>query len=154
MRTSWHPLALSAILAAWLTTVGNLPLWLAILRLPETQGWHALVTVANLLMLVLALTLLFLSLTMWPRWRKPMGLVLLLVVTSTSYFMYAYGVVIDPSMLRNALYTDTREVRDLLSGGMIVALVLGVLLPGWWWWRQTVKEVPLRRLLPQQLGKV
>jgi len=54
--------------------------------------------------------------------------------------------------LRNALYTDTREVRDLLSGGMIVALVLGVLLPGWWWWRQTVNEVPLRRLLPQQLG--
>lgn len=152
MRSSWHPLALSAILAAWLTTVGNLPLWLAIWRLPETQGWHALITVANLLMLVLALTLLFLSLTMWPRWRKPMGLVLLLVVTSTSYFMQAYGVVIDPSMLRNALYTDTREVRDLLSGEMIVALVLGVLLPGWWWWRQTVKELPLRRLLPMQLG--
>lgn len=152
MRILWHPLSLSAILALWLTTIGNLALWTAIWRLPETQGLRALVTMISLGLLVLALTMVLLALIVWPRWRKPVGLVLLFTVTSTSYFMLTYGVVIDPSMLRNVLYTDTREVRDLLSGGMLVALALGVLLPGWWWWRQEVRKITLRRLLSQQLG--
>lgn len=151
-RAAWHPLTLLGVLALWLATAGNLPLWRAVWQLPETHGWHALATTLNLGLLLLALNLGLLSLLLWPRWRRPLGLLLLLVAASASYFMHTYGVVIDASMLRNATNTDLREVRDLLSGGMLVALLLGVVLPGWWWWRQPVRAVPARRLLGQQLG--
>jgi lipid A ethanolaminephosphotransferase len=149
---AWHPLALLLLLALWLTTVGNLPFWAAVWHLPQSQDWIALLTGLNLGLLLLALNVAALSLLIWPRWRRSGGIVLLFMATAASYFMHAYGVVIDASMLRNALATHAREVRDLLSGGMLVALLLGVLLPGWWWWRQPVRPVPARRLMAQQLG--
>ncbi len=151
-RSPWHPLTLLLLLALWLTSVGNLQLWQAVWQLPETYGWHAVATGVNLGLLLLALMLILLCLTVWPRWLKPAGLVLLFIATSASYFMHAYGVVIDTSMLANAVHTDAREVRDLLSWGMLGALLFGVLLPGWWWWRQPLRSVPARRLLGQQLS--
>ncbi len=151
-RAAWHPTALLGVLALWLATLGNLPLWLALWALPETHGGHALLTLLAWALVLLSVTLAFLSLWVWPRWLKPAGLLLLLTVTATSYFMQTYGAVIDPTMLANALHTDAREVRDLLSPTMGVALLAGVALPGWWWSRQPVRGVPLRRLLPRQLG--
>ena len=151
-RGAWHPTALLGVLALWLATLGNLPLWLALWALPENHGWHAGFTLGGWAVVLLGLTLTFLSLWVWPRWLKPVGLVLLLTAAVASYFMQAYGVVIDPTMLANALNTDAAEVRDLLSAHLAVALLAGVVVPGWWWWRQPVRTVPLRRLLPRQLG--
>ncbi len=148
----WHPTALLGVLALWLATLGNLPLWLTLWALPENHGWHAALTLGAWALVLLGVTLTFLSLWVWPRWLKPAGLVLLLTAAGASYFMRTYGVVIDPTMLANAANTDAREVRDLLSGTMAVALLAGVVLPGWWWWRQPVRTVPLRQLLPRQLG--
>jgi lipid A ethanolaminephosphotransferase len=48
--------------------------------------------------------------------------------------------------------TDVREVRDLLSWPMLGALVIGVVLPGVWLWRQPIRSVPLKSLIPRQLG--
>ena len=151
-RRPWHPLALLGVLALWLATLGNLPLWRTVWQLPETHGAHAPVMLGGLATLLLAFSLVVLALFVWPRWLKPAGLLLLAVSTASSYFMHAYGVVIDATMIGNMAHTNVREVRDLLSGGMLVALLLGVLLPGLWWWRQPLQAVPLRRLLPRQLG--
>ncbi|NIC40033.1 phosphoethanolamine transferase [Aquabacterium sp. A08] len=150
--TPWHPTALLAVLALWLTTVGNLPLWRAVVQLPESQGVHALFTVSALVGLVGGTTLAGLCALVWPRWLKPVGVVLLLVTAVSSHFMQAYGVVIDPTMLANAVHTDAREVRDLLSADLLLTLLAGVALPGLWWWRQTVRPVGAPRLLAQQLG--
>jgi lipid A ethanolaminephosphotransferase len=150
----WHPNQLLMILAVWLATAGNLPLWLAVWRLPESTGLSALTTLAGLGGVVLGLLLAFVFLLVWPRWLKPAGVLLLLVVSLTSYFMSAYGVVIDPSMVTNAINTDVREARDLFTGTLLVHLLLGVVLPGLWWWRQTVQPVPWMRLLMGQLGLV
>ena len=152
VRAAWHPTALLGVLALWLATLGNLPLWLALWALPETHGGHAVLTLLAWALVLLGLTFTFLSLWVWPRWLRPAGLLLLFTVTATSYFMQAYGAVIDPTMLANALHTDAREVRDLLNATMAVALLAGVALPGGWWWRQPVRAVPLRHLLPRQLG--
>lgn len=149
---AWHPLLLLLLLALWLATLGNLPFWAALWRLQQTEGGIPALTGLSLGLLLLALNVVVLSILVWPRWRRASGLLLLVMAAAASYFMNAYGVVIDASMLRNALTTDVREVRDLLAGGMLVALLLGVLLPGWWWWRQPVRAVPTRRLIAQQLG--
>ncbi|WP_233200669.1 phosphoethanolamine transferase [Limnohabitans sp. G3-2] len=151
-RTAWHPTRLLAVLVVWLATVGNLPFWMAIWQLPETQGMRALSTMGSLWLILLALLGWFLSLWVWPRWLKPAGLAMLVTVTSSSYFMLTYGVVIDSSMLANVVQTDVREVRDLLSWPMLAALMLGVVLPGVWLWRQPIRSVPARSLIGRQLG--
>ena len=151
-RRPWHPLSLLLVLALWLSTAGNLPLWRALWALTDN---HSLRTDLGLLgfgLIVMAATTVLLSLLVWPRWRKPVGVLLLLVAVANSYFMHTYGVVIDPTMMANTVQTDVREVRDLLSWSLLAALALGVVLPGWWWWRQPLQELPTRRLLGWQLG--
>ncbi|MFZ3160004.1 MAG: phosphoethanolamine--lipid A transferase [Rhodoferax sp.] len=147
-----HPVVMSLILALWLSTLGNAPLWLTLLGLPESHNPRAWLGIAGFGVVVLAFTVAFLCLVVWPWWRKPVGLVLLLVAAFNSYFMYTYGVVIDTSMLANAVQTDAREVRDLLSWSMLAAVMLGVGLPGWWWWKQPVQQTPARPLLARQIG--
>ena len=151
-RTAWHPTALLMVLTLWLGTVGNLPFWMAIWNLPETQGLRAVTTLGSLWLILVGLVSWFLCLWVWPRWLKPAGVVMLMTVASSSYFMLTYGVVIDPSMLANVAQTDAREVRDLLSWSMFAALVIGVVLPGVWLWRQPVLAVRAKPLILRQLG--
>lgn len=151
-RRPLHPLFMSLVLALWLSTVGNAPLWFTMLDLPESNHPGGWLGIAGLGLMVLVATVAFLSLVIWPRWRKLAGLVLLAVAAGNSYFMASYGVVIDPSMLANAVQTDAREVRDLLSWSMLPVFLLGVVLPGWWWWQQPVQQVPARALVLKQIG--
>lgn len=152
VRRPWHPLNLLLVLALWLSTLGNLPWWRALWALTETHSPRTLLGLSGFAVMVFALTTSFLCLLVWPRWRKPAGLVLLVIAASNSYFMFTYGVVIDPTMMANTAQTDVREVRDLLSWSMLVVLGLGVVLPGWWWWRQPVQTLPALRLAGKQMG--
>lgn len=151
-RRPWHPLSLLLVLALWLSTAGNLPLWRAMWALTDNHGLRTWLGLVGFALIVLSATAVLLSLLVWPRWRKPAGVVLLMVAAANSYFMFTYGVVIDPTMMANTVQTDVREVRDLLSWNMLLVLVLGVVLPGWWWWRQPVQKLPARRLVGRQLG--
>lgn len=151
-RTPWHPTALLLVLALWLATLGNFPLWTTLWGLPETHGLKASATLGTLVLVLLAATLVLLSLLVWPRWRKPAGIALLAVTASSSYFMSSYGIVIDPTMVANVVQTDAGEALDLLSWPLLVTLALGVVLPGIWWWRQPVRAVGRGRLVAQQLG--
>ena len=151
-RSAWHPISLLAVLSLWIGTVGNLPFWLAIWRLPETQGLRALSTMGSLWLILVCLLLWFLCLWVWPRWLKPAAVVMLITVTSSSYFMVTYGVVIDPSMLANVVQTDVREVRDLLSWNMLATFAGGVILPGLWLWVQPVRKVKTLPLIGRQLA--
>jgi lipid A ethanolaminephosphotransferase len=140
------------VLALWLSTLGNLPLWRAMWALTDTHGLRTWGGLLGFALIVLSATTVLLSLLVWPRWCKPAGVVLFLVAAANSYFMITYGVVIDPTMMANTVQTDVREVRDLLSWSMLVVLALGVVLPGWWWWHQPVQKLPARRLVGRQLG--
>ena len=151
-RAPWHPTALLLVLALWLATAGNLPLWRALWKLPEIHGLQSVVTLGSLVLVVLAATVLLLGLFLWPRWLKPAGIALLLITASSSYFMSSYGIVIDSSMLTNVVQTDMGEALDLVSWPLVVTLLLGAVLPGIWWWRQPVRRVGGRRLVLQQLG--
>jgi lipid A ethanolaminephosphotransferase len=151
-RRPWHPLSLLLVLALWLSTAGNLPLWRAMWALTDSHGLRTWLGLVGFALIVLSATAMLLGLLVWPRWRKPAGVVLLMVAAANSYFMITYGVVIDPTMMANTVQTDVREVRDLLSWNMLLVLALGVVLPGWWWWRQPVQNLPARRLVGRQLG--
>ena len=150
----WHPVALLAVLAAWLATVGNLPLWLAISRLPETRGLSAWLHLGQLMLAMFALLLATLGLLVWPRWRRVAGVLLLAVAAVSSHYMLSFGVVIDPSMMVNVVQTDWREARDLMTAPLFLAVAVGAALPGWWWWRRATRTVPPLQLVFQQTATV
>ena len=152
LRRPWHPTTLMALMALWLATAGNWPLWMTLHGLMPSQGAHGMLTLFVWIGALSGATLAFLAIWVWPRWLKVAGLFLLLVSAAANYFMFTYGVVIDPTMVSNALHTDAREVRDLLDPDMLVFLGAGVVLPGWWWWRQPLRRVHMGGLLARQLG--
>ncbi len=149
-RVAWHPLALDAILAAWLTTAGNVPLWLALARLardPSANHWGY---IAGFGLALFATLLAFFGLVLWRPWRRAAGLVLIAFAGSASYFMLSYGIVVDPGMVQNVLHTDTTEVQGLLGWPLFLALLFGVVLPGAWWCRARTIEVHWKRVLWQR----
>lgn len=149
---------LESVLAVWLATLGNLPLWRAVMALPETQrpaGWFGVLVLVLLLTvsLVVVLGVLMGVLSHRPA-RRLAGLALLGMSALASHFMASFGVVIDPGMLANVFHTDALEVRGLLGWPIVFALIAGVVLPGWFWWRTPVRPVPWGRLAGQRAALV
>lgn len=140
------PNALVVWVGLWLMTVGNTVLWMHV---------APLVSVTVLLVLGAALFSVWLALMQWLQWPlvlKPVLVLAVLAAAFATYFMSTYGVVIDPSMMRNALATDSREALDLFSGRLLIVLGL-IAVPALWvivrWhiqWTWTVRAL-LARLL-------
>ncbi len=105
-RTFW-----TQVLAAYPLSEGNLAFVVAV-----AVAWFA---VTCLLLMVFDL----------PYVLKPVLVILFLSAATSAYFMDTYGVVIDGSMLRNALLTDRQEVRDLLNLKFFAYVALLGVLP-------------------------
>ena len=60
---------------------------------------------------------------------KPLSLALVVLSASASYFINKYNIAIDRTMVMNTLYTDSREVRGLLSVQMIPYALALIALP-------------------------
>lgn len=145
---SLHPAWVVLLISLWLATVCNVPLWREVATLPgqgSLRGYGfalafgAIVTAGNAGLL---------ALLAW-RWTlKPAAALLVLMAAFGAYFMLAYGIAIDASMLTNVVQTDVHEAGDLLSLRML-ATVTALAAPPLLWLART----PVRRLSPlRQLG--
>lgn len=133
--------------ALWLTTLGNLALWLELKNLPESHDLQAFGFAMSFALLIAALICMVLSLFSWHWLLKPVISVFLIAAALGAYFMLSYGVVIDSTMVENALQTDLRETRDLLSWKMMAMLGVIALLPMSLLWRTHVKRLSALRQL-------
>ncbi|MDQ2779578.1 MAG: phosphoethanolamine--lipid A transferase [Pseudomonadota bacterium] len=108
----------------------------------ETATWvFALALLAILATLHYALFALFAT-----RWTiKPLLAVLIVATAFATYFMQAYGVYLDPSMLRNMMHTDMAETRELLSWSLLPHLLLYAALPLGLLWRVRIVPRPWLR---------
>ncbi|APW38576.1 phosphoethanolamine transferase [Rhodoferax koreense] len=146
-QSLWLMLAASL----WIATVCNLPLWRELLKLPELQTVRGLWFGLCFAVMIAGATTALLSLFAW-RWTlKPAITLFLVSAAAGGYFMMAYGIVIDPTMMVNALQTDARETRDLLNWQFAAAIVVLGILPAWWAWRQPVRRTPVLRQLLRNL---
>ena len=82
---------------------------------------------------------------------KPVLIILFLVSSMTSYFMNVYQVVIDESMIRNMLQTNTKESLDLLSLKQVAYFVVLGLIPSLFVYKVKLEERPFKTELFSKL---
>jgi lipid A ethanolaminephosphotransferase len=101
--------------------------------------WHGWAFLASLAVFLFAITVLLLSLLCHRFLTKPLLIGLLLLAAVASYYMSRYNIVIDTTMLTNALHTDLKEINDLLSLGLVSKLLLLGLLPAYLIYRTRIQ---------------
>ncbi len=129
-----------AWLSLYLVLTTNWPLWNELARIGGAPSTY-LPTVAVMSLLTLCGTAAMLSFTAWSRWMKPLWFAVVVLAAVVQHYMLEYRVVMDPTMIANALQTDPNEARDLLSWRMAFN-VLAVSLPaGWALWQVRITRM-------------
>jgi lipid A ethanolaminephosphotransferase len=116
----------------YLVLTTNWPLWNELARIGGAPSTY-LPTIVAMSLLTLCGSVAILSLTAWSRWLKPLWFAVVVLAAVVQHYMLEYRVVMDPTMIANALQTDPNEARDLLSWRMafnvaVVALPAALLL--------------------------
>ena len=140
-----HPAWVVVLVSTWLATACNVPLWQEVAQLPgqgSLRGWGFALAFA---LIVAAGNAALLSLLAW-RWTlKPAVLVLVLMAAFGAYFMLAYGIAIDASMLVNVMQTDVKEAGDLLNLRMLGTVLILAAPPLLWLYRRPVQRLTALR---------
>jgi lipid A ethanolaminephosphotransferase len=125
IAAEWLILAVSAFIAA----TANGAFWHGLLadRDPGAPGTWAIVAASTAMLVSMHFVL---PALLGPRaLLRPLLALLLVAAAAAGYYTKRYGVVIDPSMIRNVLATDTREASELLTLGMLGHLAVFGVLP-------------------------
>jgi lipid A ethanolaminephosphotransferase len=112
----------------WALSV-NRPFFAAAMRAHGDSGAWSWSFALGLALMLVALHVLLTGLIATRRSVKPVLAVLGVVATVAMHFIQAYGTVLDPSMLLNALHSDLAETRELLSWRLALDLLLYAALP-------------------------
>lgn len=85
---------------------------------------------------------------------KPLLSVLVITAAGAAYYMRAFAMILDPSMVQNVLHTDAREASDLLSWNMFVWIALWSALPIVFIWWVRVARIGLMKALRVRVATV
>ncbi|GGO81244.1 phosphoethanolamine transferase [Marinobacterium nitratireducens] len=107
----------------------NGPLWQLVSSQPSNGPLSHLLFVGAFFTLMVALYLLFLTLVGFRIILKPLAILLFFSAAMVSWFMDAYGIVIDKTMVQNLFETDVAEAGELFSLPLLWHLTLYGLLP-------------------------
>jgi lipid A ethanolaminephosphotransferase len=145
---------LVVLVTIYLVAFGNFPWWRAVLAgrpvaAPESWAFAACTFVA-LVAAHFALLVMTVS-----RWTVRPVLSLAVVVTAlAAYYMDRYGVLLDPTMLRNIVRTDPREAREFVTAAVFLRTVAWAALPlGLIWWVQ-LNHRPFWRAVGLRAGAI
>jgi lipid A ethanolaminephosphotransferase len=146
----WSVEALALAVLALLVAASNLPFWQHALagRDPAAPAtWRFMLGTGLFMLWIHALPLLLLLTRASVR---PVLAVLIVCSFVAQDLMRRYGVVLDSTMMRNALRTDGREASELLTAGTLAsaaaALVVVALM-----WRLPLRRLSWRRALARRL---
>ena len=143
-RAAWSdllgaPLLIAAV-ALFIAAADNDPFWRAAWRATENDD-HRLAILSTLFALIFVPLTVTMAAAVGTKLLRVIAALLLLVAASCGFFMLEYGVVIDQSMIRNAVETTALEATPLLSGAYFRHVLLYGVLPA-----IVVFAVPLKRL--------
>jgi len=115
----------------------------------DASAWGLLLALAGALV---ALNVLLTGLLAHRRTVKLVIGAATLAAAAGAWFIGAYGITLDPSMMRNVLRTDVAEARELLGSGFVLHMALFAGLPLLLLSRVTVARVPWRRALLRRVA--
>ena len=115
--------------SAFLVLFYNDSLWQLMLSIVEPDSLYNIAILAAFMLFIVMVLNLLMSLFILARAHKAFAIFLVLSAASISYFMDAYNIMIDKSMVQNAFETDAREVSELVTAGLVLTLVIKGLLP-------------------------
>jgi lipid A ethanolaminephosphotransferase len=128
-------------LSLYMVLTTNWPLWNELARIGGAPSTY-LPTIAAMSLLTLCGSVAMLTFTAWSRWLKPLWFLVVVLAAVVQHYMLEYRVVMDPTMIANALQTDPNEARDLMSWRMAFNVLVVALPAGWLLWR--VRIAPQR----------
>ncbi|MDB5972569.1 MAG: phosphoethanolamine transferase [Hydrocarboniphaga sp.] len=142
---------LTVIVAIYLTTMQNHSFWLAVITtLPAHFDFQQYLFLACLFVILNAALIVLLSILGAGPLLKPVLIAVLLIASVCSYFMDAFGTIIDEAMIVNSLQTDVHEVGDLFSIPFILHILGFGVVPAIWVARVTIVAQRWQRSLMQR----
>lgn len=118
------------IVALYLSATQNHAFWSQVSRvLPVEHGSSVYGLLVSLFVGINVLLLMATAPFGARRIVKPVLMLFLITAAVCSYFMDSFGVVIDESMIVNAMQTDVREASELLSMPMLLHVLLYGIVP-------------------------
>ncbi len=109
----------------------NYPLFSHTLHIFTCKSFIEYLRIVSLGVVLWGVITIFLTLLSSRYTTKPIIIILLLISSFTTYFMNTYDVVIDDSMVRNALQTDIHESLDLINAKLILYILFLGILPSY-----------------------
>jgi len=123
---------LTLAVAVFLATAGNIKFWTTFTAAAGGLTPARLPLLAGALLIIVLFFNACLTLASFRFVAKPVFILLLVTASTASYFIAAYGVVIDRAMVQNVFETDVREATELVSWHMLLTVGLLGLLPASW----------------------
>lgn len=151
LRLSTNQLLLLA--AAFLSIIHNSLFWHKVLgSMPAALGVREYIFLASIFLVLAIMLLSVLSLLSFGWLLRPYLTLVVMVAAISSYFMDAFRVVIDKTMIVNAAQTDVSEVLELLTPQLLAHLLLTGVLPVLAiWWVELRESSPIRELAQRLL---
>ncbi|UXI02173.1 phosphoethanolamine transferase [Photobacterium sp. TY1-4] len=128
-QTTMSSTRLTLLLSVSLVLFYNLPLWQEILSLHYEMNFRNLVFFISLFVFLVSCFNVVLLLIALPYIQKPLTILICISAAFAAYFMDAYGIMIDRTMIQNTLETDPGEVFELLSLKMLLYFLVFGLIP-------------------------
>jgi lipid A ethanolaminephosphotransferase len=99
---------------------------------------------ASLVIVLTCVIIFLLSLVCYKYTIKPILILILLVSSSTSYFMDTYNVIINDTMIQNLVRTDVGEVNDLINLKLILYVIFLGIIPSIFVYKVEIKYQKLK----------
>ncbi len=136
-----NPVQLTWVAALFFATLGNIALWQTLWTHVALDSLRSVLFLISLpVFLFCAFNVLLTPLLALPYLRKPLLALLLIISAACTYFMLHYGVLIDRSMVQNALETNQAELASYFSFPLLLTLLFLGVLPA-----AAIGSLPVRR---------
>lgn len=132
---------LAALVAAFILAADNATFW------RHAAGLFDPLPLASFTLGIFGLTLSMAVLGLFPRFFKPILVLLLLIGATSSYYMDHLGIVIDRDMIQNVMSTTVTEAHHLITPSFLLHVFLRGLLP-------SAALLLVRPSFPKRIGKI
>ncbi|CAD6881914.1 Phosphoethanolamine transferase EptA specific for the 1 phosphate group of core-lipid A [Methylomonas albis] len=125
----------------------NMPLWRKLLEVKGGLSLNIVIFYAPFFIVLIALLVLFFTVFRFKYLFKGTLIFFLLATSLIEYFMLAYDVVIDKTMLQNALETNPKEALELVNIKMFLYIIVLGIIPSIFIWNRPAQYYSFLRQL-------